>query len=113
MIKIYHNKRCSKSRQTLSLLESKTDDFEIVDYLKNPPSFEEIQAILVQLNMKPHDLIRKGEAIFKDNYKDKNLTDEELIKAMVLNPILIERPIVIKDNKAILGRPPESLDQLF
>lgn len=113
MITIYHNQRCSKSRQTLNLLESKTSSFKVVDYLKTPPTFDEIQSILGKLNMKPSELIRKGETIFKENYKGKNLTDEELIKAMVLNPILIERPIVVKDNKAVLGRPPENVDKLF
>ncbi len=113
MIKIYHNKHCSKSRQTLSLLESKTGSLEVVDYLRNPPSFDEIQSILGKLNMEPVDLIRKSEQVFKENYKGKDLSNEELINAMVLNPILIERPIVIKGDKAILGRPPENIDQLF
>ncbi len=97
----------------MSLLDGKTNNFEVIDYLINTPSIDEIQSVLVKLDMKPIDLVRKGENVFQENYKGKNLTDEEWIKAMVSNPILIERPIVVKDDMAIVGRPPERVNQLF
>ena len=112
MIKIYHNPRCGKSHQTLALLQEKTDDIEVIEYLKNPPNFEELKAILGKLGMKPFDLIRRGESVFKEQFKGRELTDDEWIKAMVSHPILIERPIAIKGEKAVVGRPPENVHQL-
>ena len=112
-IKIYHNQRCTKSRQTLALLEKETTDFKIIEYLKNPLSFDEIKEIIEKLAIKPIDLIRKNEQIWKDNYKGKEMTDVEIIKVMEGNPKLIERPIVVKGNKAIIGRPPENVLELF
>ncbi len=111
MITIYHNPRCSKSRQTLQLIKERKDDAEIqiVEYLKEHPSREEFVKVLAKLNMKPTELIRKGEEIYKKELKSLNLTDDEWIDVMLENPKLIERPIVIKDNKAILGRPPENV----
>ena len=85
MTRIYHNQRCSKSRQTLSLLSEKSNDFEVVDYLKNPPSFEELRSIIGKLGINPFDLIRKGEAIYNEKYRSKNLTDDEWIEVMVSN----------------------------
>jgi len=108
-IKIYHNPRCSKSRQGLEIVKSKTDDFEIINYLKNPPTKEELKDILKKLGMKPIDLVRKNEKIWKENFKGKDLTDDQIIEAMVTYPKLIERPIVIKGDKAVLGRPPENI----
>ncbi|GHA57815.1 arsenate reductase [Pontibacter akesuensis] len=113
MLKIYHNARCSKSRQTLELIQQAGQDVEVVDYLKNPPTAEEINRLLQKLDMKPGQLIRQGEAIFKENYKGRQLTDHELIAAMVAHPVLIERPIVVKGDKAVLGRPPENVQQLL
>ena len=113
MTKIYHNPRCGKSRQTLALLKEKESNFEIIEYLKTPPSAEELKSILELLKMKPLELIRRGESIFKENFKGKELTDDQWIKAMVENPILIERPIVVKNGQAILGRPPENVNELF
>ncbi|MDX5365932.1 MAG: arsenate reductase (glutaredoxin) [Alphaproteobacteria bacterium] len=111
---IYHNPRCSKSRQTLSLLEERGLDPLIVDYLKAPPSAVELQAILKKLKMKPRDLMRKGEATYKELRLDnEKLTDEKLIRAMVENPILIERPIVVMGAKARIGRPPESVLEIL
>ncbi len=109
--KIYHNPRCSKSRQTLQLLEEHNIQPEIIEYLKTPPSEAELKAILKALNMTPRELIRKGEAEYKDNHLgDESLSDEQLIAAMLKYPKLIERPIVItSDNKYALGRPPESV----
>lgn len=108
-MKIYHNPRCTKSRETLALLKSKGQDPEIILYLETPPSEKELKAILKKLQLKPQQLLRKGEAIFKEQFKGKVLTDDQWIKAMVENPKLIERPIVIAGNKAALGRPPEQV----
>lgn len=109
--KIYHNPRCSKSRQTLQLLKDKGIEPEIVEYLKTPPSEQELKEVLNMLDMKPRDLMRKKEAEYKANkLDDESLSDEELIAAMVKFPKLIERPIVItEDNKIALGRPPENV----
>ena len=112
-MKIYHNPRCSKSRQTLALIEGKTNEFEIVEYLKNPLTNKEITVLLSQLNIKAIELVRTQETSWKENYKGKELTETEIINTMVNNPKLIERPIVVKDNKAIIGRPPENVLSLF
>jgi len=113
MIKIYHNPRCSKSRQGLAILEEKKVAVEVIKYLDNPPSREELIAILGKLAIKPIQLIRKGEAIWKENYKGKDLTDTQIIDAMLANPKLIERPIIISGDKAVIGRPPEEIMKLF
>ncbi|SNT10534.1 arsenate reductase [Ekhidna lutea] len=109
MITIYHNPRCSKSRQTLGLIEEKGHDFVVKEYLKNTPTKEELTKVIGLLGIKPDQLIRKGESDFKDNFKGKELSDEEWIDAMIAYPKLIERPIVIKGDKAVLGRPPENV----
>ena len=107
---IYHNPRCSKSRQTLEILNEKDVDTEIVLYLENPPSLEEVASILRKLGLSSRDIIRKGEEEYKLlNIKDQSLTENELIAFMSKNPKLIERPIVVKDDKAIIGRPPENV----
>ncbi|PHQ30204.1 arsenate reductase (glutaredoxin) [Leeuwenhoekiella nanhaiensis] len=113
MLKIYHNPRCRKSREGLAILEESGQDFEIVKYLDTPPSYLELAAILGKLNLKPIELVRKNEAIWKEQFKGKELSDEEIIQAMVDHPKLIERPIVVKNNEAVLGRPPESISKLF
>ena len=105
MIKIYHNNRCSKSRCGLELIENSGKEFEIVKYLENVPTKAELKNIIKLLSIKPIDLIRKNEAIWKTEFKDKNLDDDQLIEAMVKNPKLIERPIIINGNKAVIGRP--------
>ncbi len=102
-----------KSRQTLDLLKSKGQEPEIVLYLENPPTEKELKAILKKLKLKPEQLLRKGEAIYKEKYKGKTLTEEEWIVAMIENPKLIERPIVIDGKKAVLGRPPENVLDLL
>lgn len=112
-MKIYHNPRCSKSRQTLSLLIDNDVDPEIFEYLKTPPTAKELSEIINMLGIKPIELVRKGEAIFKEKYKGKELSDKAWIDAMVENPKLIERPIVIDGNQARLGRPPELVLELF
>lgn len=108
-MKIYHNPRCRKSRETLQLIEGKGKNPEIVEYLKNTPSEKELTKIIELLGMKPEQLLRKGEKVFKEQFKGKTLSDKEWIKAMVEYPVLIERPIVVDGNKAILGRPPENV----
>lgn len=113
MIKIYHNNRCSKSRCGLEILENSGKEFEIVKYLENTPSEEELKEIINLLNISPIQLVRKNEQIWKDNFKGKELSDSEVIKAMVENPKLIERPIVINGNKAVIGRPPETIKEII
>lgn len=107
MIKIFHNNRCSKSRCGIEVLENSGKPFEIVKYLENTPSFEELKAIISLLNIKPIQLVRKNEAIWKSEFKGKELNDDDIINAMIENPKLIERPIVINGNKAVIGRPTE------
>lgn len=113
-VKIYHNPRCSKSRQTLALLQEKGIEPETVLYLETPPSTEELTDILAKLDISARDLLRKKEAEYKEhNLADKTLSDADVIKAMSVSPRLIERPIVIKGDKAVLGRPPENIEELF
>ena len=113
MIKIYHNPRCRKSREGLAILENSKQEFKIVKYLENIPSEKELTDIINLLNISPIQLVRKTEKIWKENYKGKELSDAEIIKIMVENPKLIERPIVVKNNKAVVGRPPESILEII
>ena len=108
-MKIYHNPRCSKSRQTLNLLKEQGIEPEIVLYLNTPPSKAELQTLLQQLNIKPSQLLRKREKIYKEQFKGKDISEEEWVEIMIAHPKLIERPIVVKDGKAVLGRPPENV----
>lgn len=112
-MKIYHNPRCSKSRETLNLIQEADKEVEIIEYLKDVPSKSELKDILKKLDISAESLIRKGEVVYKENYKGKELSENEWIDAMIAHPKLIERPIVIKNNKGILGRPPENVKQLF
>ena len=109
---VYHNPRCSKSRMALSHLEDMGATVEVIEYLKSIPSKEEMKSVLKKLNMPAIDIIRKGEQEYKDNFKDKELSNDEWIDAMVKYPKLIERPIVIKSNKAVVARPAERIDEL-
>lgn len=109
-VSIYHNPRCSKSRQTLQLLTDKGITPQIIEYLKTPPSYEELDNILNLLGIEPRELMRKAESVYKElNLSDTSLDRKVLIQAMVENPILIERPIVLANGKAAIGRPPESV----
>ena len=112
MLTIYHNPRCSKSRQTLSLIEENNQAVTIVEYLKNPLTKSEINGLLNTLSVNPIEMMRTKEAEFKEQNL-KGADDETLINAMVATPKLIERPIVVKNDKAIIGRPPENVLTLF
>jgi len=113
MIKIYHNPRCRKSREGLEILQSSGQAFEIREYLKEIPSTDELASLIKLLGISPIDLVRKNEAIWKENYKGKTLSDSEIITTMINNPKLIERPIVVNNNKAILGRPTENIKRIL
>jgi len=107
MVEIYHNPRCSKSRETLALLEEKGVEVNVVEYLKDVPTEKELADLLNKLGLKAEQIVRKAEAIYKEKYKGKSLSEKQWIKAMVQNPKLIQRPIVVSGNEARLGRPPE------
>jgi len=109
MIQIYHNSRCGKSRECLSFLENSGQEYEVVKYLDTVPSFDALKSIIKKLNLKPIELVRRKEKIWIENYKDKALTDDEIILAMISNPILIERPIVVNGEKAVIARPLEKI----
>jgi arsenate reductase (glutaredoxin) len=113
MIKIYHNPRCKKSRAGLQHLEKKGEAFEVVEYLKTPFTEKELKDVLMKLNVKPTELVRTQEEVYKKQLKGKQFTDAEWIRLMVENPKLIKRPIVLKDYKAVWADPPEEMDVLF
>ncbi|PNQ72899.1 arsenate reductase (glutaredoxin) [Hanstruepera neustonica] len=113
MITIYHNNRCRKSREGLGILERSGKPFEIRKYLEDTLSESELKNLLSKLGIKPIDLVRKNETIWKESFKNKDLTDAQVIKAMVDNPKLIERPVVINGNKATIGRPPEKILEII
>lgn len=111
--KIYHNNRCSKSNAAISTLESQNTEFTIINYLENPPSVSELKDILKRLGIAPMELMRKGEDVFKESVKGKNLSDEELIVLMHENPILIQRPIIIRGDKAVIARSEEAISSIL
>ncbi|WP_179344813.1 arsenate reductase (glutaredoxin) [Winogradskyella ursingii] len=113
MITIFHNPRCSKSREGLALLEESGKEFEVVRYLENTLSVAELKELIKKLGIKPVELVRKNEAIWKSEYKDQDLTDNEILEAMVRHPKLIERPIVVYKNKAVVGRPSEKILEII
>jgi arsenate reductase (glutaredoxin) len=112
-VTIYHNPKCSKSRATLALLQEHGVEPLVIEYLKTPPSAAELKAILTKLGLAPEQLLRKGEEIYKAKLAGKTLSAAQWIDAMVSNPILIERPIVVSGKRAALGRPPENVLQLL
>lgn len=112
-MKIYHNPRCSKSRQTLNLIQEKGVEPEIILYLNTPPTKKELQTIIRKLGIQPSQLLRKGEKVYKEKFKGKAIKEGEWIDIMLAHPKLIERPIVVKDGKAVLGRPPENVLDFF
>jgi len=113
MIKIYHNPRCSKSRLGVAYLEEKNVQFEIVKYLDQNFAVEELTQLISKLDMAPIDLVRKNETIWKSDFKGKELTNSEIIEAMVKHPKLIERPIIVNKNKAVIARPTELIDNII
>lgn len=113
MIKIYHNPRCKKSREGLAILEESGNDFEIIKYLDEVPSKNDIESILDKLKISPIDLVRTQEKIWKENFKGKSISDSELIDALHEYPKLIERPIVINGDKAAIGRPSENIKEVL
>lgn len=113
MITIYHNPRCSTSREGVMLLEQSGKDFKTVLYLENPLRFEELETLIKKLAIKPLGLVRQKEKIWQEHYKGKDLTDTEIINAMVKYPILIERPIVVNGNKIAIGRPIEKVKEII
>lgn len=113
MIKIYHNPRCSKSRAGVDYLKNKKIQFEIIEYLKSDLRFEELKDIIKKLEIQPIDLVRKNESIWKEKYKNLEMSHDEIIRAMLENPKLIERPILVKDDKAVIGRPTENFDKII
>lgn len=108
---IFHNARCSKSREAMSHLESQSCEIEVVDYMKGV-SEQQVREIVELIGIQPEELIRKNEAIYKENFKGKTLSDDEWIQAMVQYPVLIERPIVVQDGKAVIGRPVQKVIEL-
>lgn len=113
MLRIYHNSRCKKSREGLEILKNSDKEFEIKEYLKEPLSEEELEKLINKLDIAPIQLVRKNEKVWKEEYKDKDLSDKELITVMVKHPKLIERPIVEDDKKAVIGRPPSEIEKML
>ena len=113
MIQIFHNSRCSKSRQCLSLIENSGKKFEVIKYLENPPTITELTEIISKLGIDPIELVRKKEKIWIEEFKNKTFSSQELIEIMVKNPILIERPIVINGEKAVVARPIEKAIEII
>ena len=112
-MKIYHNPRCRKSRETLDIIRNAGVEPKIIEYLKTPPGAGELKEVLRMLDMRPEDILRKNEDIFKQNFKGKMYSDDEWIGILVENPKLIERPIVVEGKRAVLGRPPENVKSLL
>ena len=113
MLKIYHNPRCRKSREGLEFLKGKTSDFKVVEYLKEGLSEESLKEILLKTNLKPLNLVRTQEEVFKKELKGKKFTDDEWVKIIVENPKLLQRPIIIGKHKAVLAQPPEKMDEII
>ncbi len=110
---IYHNRKCTKSRAALALLEERGLKPKVIDYLKTPPSPAELKEVVRRLGVRPEELVRKGEEIYKEKYAGRTLSDAQWIEAMVRDPILIERPIVITGERAVIGRPTENVQRLL
>ena len=113
MITVFHNPRCSKSRQGLAILEESGKDFQVIKYLDNTLTKKELSELISKLDIKPIDLVRRNEAIWKEKFKDQDLSDSAIIDAMVQHPKLIERPIVVNGSKATVGRPPETIRSIL
>ena len=112
-VKVYHNPRCTKSRNSLAYLDEKGVSYDVHLYLQDSLTNKEFKQILIKLGMKPQELLRKNEAIFKEQFKGKELTDDQWIEVMIEFPKLMERPIVVKGNRAVVGRPTEKINELL
>lgn len=113
MIKIYHNSRCSKSREGLCVLNDLKQEIEVINYIDNPLTFIELKNLVELLKIKPIELVRTKETIWKEQFKDQILTDDEIIQAMIDFPKLMERPIVVNGNKAVIARPSEKINEII
>ncbi len=113
MIQIYHNSRCGKSRECLAFLEKSGQEHEIIKYLEDVPTFDELKEIIKKLGIKPIELVRQKEKIWIENFKNKPMSDDEIINTLISNPILIERPIVINGDRAIIARPLEKVTDIL
>jgi arsenate reductase len=113
MLQVYHNTRCSKSREVCSIIAEKGVKMDLIEYLKTPFTEKTLKALLKKLGMKAEEIVRKKEPLFLEKFKGKKLTEAQWIKTLIKNPILIERPIVVKGNKAIIGRPPSAVLNLL
>lgn len=113
MIQIYHNSRCGKSRECLAFLEKSGQEHEIIKYLEDVPTFDELKKIIKKLGIKPIELVRQKEKIWIENFKNKPMSDDEIINTLISNPILIERPIVINGDRAIIARPLEKVTDIL
>lgn len=112
-ITIYHNPRCSKSRAACQLIAARGVEASVIDYLTNPPSRDELRSLLGKLGMSASELVRRGEAAFSEHYAGRELSDEQWLDALLAHPILIERPIVVCGDRAVIGRPPEKVLELL
>ncbi|WGK64462.1 arsenate reductase (glutaredoxin) [Croceiramulus getboli] len=113
MITYYHNPRCQKSREGLALLEESGKDFKLRKYLNERMSKDELEKVIYKLDIKPIELVRKNEALWKEKYADKKLADKTVISILLNNPKLIERPILVNGNRAVIGRPPSNINSLL
>lgn len=113
MITIYHNPRCSKSRACNALFETKGQPYKVINYMADPFSISSLKELILLLDIKPIELVRKNEQIWKDNYKGKELSEGEIIAAMVTHPKLIQRPIVVNGKKAVIARPIELIETIL
>ena len=109
---IYHNPRCRKSREALQIIQTLRLEYQIIEYLKNPLSEADLKDLIKKLGVNADSLLRKNEILFKEKYSGKKIGEKEILKAIAENPILMERPIIVQGNKAVIGRPPEKIMEL-
>lgn len=109
---IYHNPRCRKSREALQIVQNLGVEYEIIEYLKNPLSESDLKDLVKKLGIEAGSLLRKNESVFKEKYNGKKIGEKEILKAIVEDPILMERPVIVKGNKAVIGGPPEKIMEL-
>lgn len=113
MITFYHNPRCTTSREALDMLKKRGEEIKVIKYLVDPPTYEEMKEILRKLNLRPMYLLRKEEDLYKKNFKGKYFTDDQWTRILIDNPILIQRPVVVRGEKAVVARPPKRINELF